>query len=86
MGIIGALSLTHIAKPLHKLFCKDAEFEWKNKEEEAFNTLKEKITKELVLRVPNFSKDWYILVDASKDGVLTQVTEVNGKGSYMPVC
>lgn len=55
------------------LFCKDAEFEWKNEQEEAFNTLKEKITKEPVLRAPNFSKDWYILVDASKDGVLTQV-------------
>lgn len=47
-GLIDCGVVPNVAKPLHKLLCKDAEFEWKSGQEEAFNTPREKLTKEPV--------------------------------------
>lgn len=62
-GLIDCGFVPNVAKQLLKLSCKDAEFEWKNEQEEAFNTPREKLTKERV----QLSAKTYIFADVSSD-------------------
>ena len=55
-----------IAKPLNDLTKKDKKFEWTNKCQESFNTLKQHFTKEPILLMPDHSKLCQIESDASK--------------------
>ena len=57
-----------IAKPLNDLTKKDKKFEWNNKCQESFDTLKRCFTKEPVLLMPDHSKLFQIESDASKSG------------------
>lgn len=64
-----------IARPLTKLTVKDVAFDWQKEHQEAFVELKEKITQNPVLELPDFSKDFILTTDASDLGtgaVLTQ--------------
>lgn len=83
------MNYAKIARPLHKLLCKDTEFQWGDEQQEAFDSLRERLTTEPVLQAPDSKQDWYIFTDASKDcigRVWTQLTEANAKSNYMPVC
>ena len=69
-----------IAKPLNNLTKKDRKFEWTNKCQESFDTLKQCFTEEPILLMPNHSKLFQIESDTSKvatGAVLTQ-TDLNG--------
>src|SRR3954454_18919398 len=73
--------LSKIARPLYALLKKDVPFQWKNQQQEAFNYLKETLTKAPILSYPEFDKPFVIFTDASKIGlgaVLSQKRE-NGK-------
>ena len=51
---------------------------WGDKEQKAFATLKEKLTEDVTLKFPDFSKDFILTTDASEDsigGVLQQEDE-----------
>ena len=54
-----------IAKPLTELTSESVPFTWGPAQAEAFDTLKQKLCEEPVLRAPDFTKPWYILTDAS---------------------
>ena len=73
-----------IAGPMTKLLRKNTPFEWTEKCEESFQTLKEKLTTAPVLAVPETGKDYTVYCDASKNGigcVLMQDRKVIAYGS-----
>ena len=56
----------NIAKPLNELMKKDTKFEWNESCENAFQTLKYKLTSEpIVLKFPDYDKQFILYTDAS---------------------
>jgi hypothetical protein len=49
-----------IAHPLYALLKKDVAWTWSEEAQEAFNTLKEKLSEFPILRIFNFSKDFIL--------------------------
>ena len=71
-------SFSKITKPLNELTRKDVPFIWEDKHETAFNTLRDLVTSEPVLRQPQLDKPFEVEVDASGfalGGVLLQRQE-----------
>ena len=58
-----------IARPLHLLTCKGAEFRWTEECEAAFRSLKDKLTSTPVLAYPCFDEDFILKTDASIMGL-----------------
>lgn len=71
-----------ISAPLTKLLKKDAIWAWDHTHNQAFETLKSKLTSDSVLTIFDPNKDKILYTDASREGVagiLTQVTEEGEK-------
>ena len=73
-----------LSRPLTKLTCKDKVFEWTHECRKAFNTLKESLCDQPILKYADTKKGYTLYTDASKygwAGVLTQThhTEIEGK-------
>ena len=69
-----------IAKPINQLLKKETEFIWGEKQQKAFETIKERLTNSPVLAHPNFDKEFHLFTDASGVGigaVLSQINENN---------
>jgi hypothetical protein len=60
---------SHIAAPLHKLLKKNAPYEWTVNQEQAFQTLKEKLILAPVLKYPDFNQRFILTTDASEEGL-----------------
>ncbi|GJV41684.1 putative reverse transcriptase domain-containing protein [Tanacetum coccineum] len=58
-----------IAKPMTKLTQKKVKFEWGDKQEAAFQLLKQKLCSALILALPKGSEDFIAYCDASKKGL-----------------
>ena len=58
-----------LASPLNELVKKDVSFNWGEKQESAFQQLKEKLTNAPILALPNFSKTFELECDASGVGI-----------------
>jgi hypothetical protein len=58
-----------IAASLHALLKKDVEFEWTLEQENAFQSLKAKLTKQPILQYPDFAKEFILTTDASNQGL-----------------
>ncbi|GJX16242.1 putative reverse transcriptase domain-containing protein [Tanacetum coccineum] len=58
-----------IGKPMTKLTQKKVKFEWGDKQEEAFQLLKQKLCSAPILALPEGSKDFIAYCDASKKGL-----------------
>jgi hypothetical protein len=58
-----------IAAPLHELTKKGVSFAWDPPQEEAFNTLKDKLTHAPLLQLPDFQKVFELKCDASDIGL-----------------
>ena len=58
-----------IARPLHCLTRKGVNFEWTDRCEESFQTLKEKLTSALVLTLPEGNEGFEVYSDASHQGL-----------------
>jgi hypothetical protein len=65
-----------IAKPLTELTRTETEFVWKERQETAFNCLKEKLCSSEVLAFPDFKSDFILTTDASKVGVAAILSQV----------
>ncbi|GJS33908.1 putative reverse transcriptase domain-containing protein [Tanacetum coccineum] len=61
--------LPKIAKPLTKLTQKNVKFEWEEKEEEAFQLLKQKLCSARILALPEGTKNFVVYYDASHKGL-----------------
>ncbi|GJU95771.1 reverse transcriptase domain-containing protein [Tanacetum coccineum] len=57
-----------ISKPLTKLTQKDTKYEWGKEEEEAFQTLKQKLCSALILALPEGTEDFVVYYDTSLKG------------------
>ncbi|GJX49022.1 putative reverse transcriptase domain-containing protein [Tanacetum coccineum] len=60
---------SNIAKPMTKLTQKKVKFEWGDKQETAFQLLKQKLCSALILTLPKRSKDFIVYCDASIKGL-----------------
>nr|GEY02324.1 putative reverse transcriptase domain-containing protein [Tanacetum cinerariifolium] len=58
-----------IAKPMTKLTQKNVKFEWGDKQEVAFHSLKQKLCSAPILALPEGSEDFVVYCDASKKGL-----------------
>jgi hypothetical protein len=58
-----------VAKPLHELTKDNVEFEWSDKHQKAFETLRNALITPPILAFPNFDREFIIATDASKYGV-----------------
>lgn len=58
-----------IALPLYKLLREENEFQFLEKEKNAFESIKKALTNEPILKLPNFEKRFYLYTDASKFGL-----------------
>nr|GFB08161.1 putative reverse transcriptase domain-containing protein [Tanacetum cinerariifolium] len=58
-----------VAKPMTKLTQKKVEFEWGDKQEEAFQLLKQELCSAPILALPEGSEDFTVYCDASNKGV-----------------
>ena len=68
-----AVPLTDLTKKL-----KRNEVEWTSEHEKAFQTLKEAILQEPVLKMPDFSLPFYLQTDASKNGAGAALLQMHG--------
>jgi hypothetical protein len=62
-------NFSKIAKPLTELLKKNAPFEWNQRTEDAFVSLKEILTTEPLLQYPDFSKPFVLTTDASSEAL-----------------
>jgi hypothetical protein len=58
-----------IAAPLTEIVKKSVGFKWNDKQDEAFNLLKDKLLSAPVLALPNFTKAFEVECDASSIGI-----------------
>lgn len=70
LGLVGYYrkfikDFSKIAQPLNDLLKKDVPFEWTQKQENSFQTLKSKLTTAPLLQYPNFNEEFVITTDAS---------------------
>ena len=73
-----------LSRPLMKLTCKDKVFEWTHECKKAFNTLKESLCEQPILKYADTKKGYTLYTNASKygwAGILTQLhtTKIEGK-------
>ncbi|GKA21670.1 reverse transcriptase domain-containing protein [Tanacetum coccineum] len=74
LGLVGYYrrfieNFSKIAKPLTSLTQKNQKYEWGEKEEEAFQTLKNKLCDAPILSLPNGIEDLIVYCDASSQGL-----------------
>lgn len=77
-------NFSKITQPMTNLTKKRVEFVWTNECETAFQTLKQKLINSPILKYPDFSREFKLIVDASDfacGGILTQ----NYDGIDMPI-
>ena len=65
-----------IAKPMSELLRKDAPFLWSERQQSAFETLKESLCSEQVLAYPNFDSQFILTIDSSKIAVAAVLSQV----------
>lgn len=74
LGLIGYYrrflsDFSKVAKPLYELLKKGVTYVWGDKQENAFQMLKEKLLNPPILQYPDFSKPFIITTDASQEAI-----------------
>lgn len=75
-----------IAAPLHKLTKKDTPYTWEDKHQQAYQTLKDKLTSADVLAHPNYTKPFILYTDACIDGFGAILSQIGEDGKEHPIC
>ncbi len=78
-------SFSEKAKPLHKLLEKEQPYKWKDNQQEAFDTLKQKLITAPILAYPNFSKTFILATDASYHGYGATLSQIGKDKKEHPV-
>ena len=78
-------NLVELMKPLQKLLNKDAKFEWTNEGKDAFKSIKDYISKSLVLISPDNSKEFQIFSFASEDTIAGVLLQKRTEGQEQPI-
>ena len=90
LGLVGYYrqfiqNFSSIAKPLNWLLQKDVVYEWKTAQQEAFETLKKRLTIAPILAYPNFKKTFILATDASYFGYGATLSQVDSNGKEHPI-
>ena len=82
VGFYGAFvkNFSRIAEPLHALKRKNATFVWGELQQLAFEELKRRISTPPVLQVPDFSKEFVLVCDASEVAISAVLNQRSEKG------
>jgi hypothetical protein len=75
----------HLARPLNLLTRKDAIWQWGDKEQTAFNTLKTRVTSEPILAQPDLTEQFTLEVDASGYAVGAVLLQRKADGKLHPI-
>nr|GFA64698.1 putative reverse transcriptase domain-containing protein [Tanacetum cinerariifolium] len=67
--VIDSQGFSKVAKPMTKLTQRKVKFEWGDKQEEAFQRLKQKLCSAPILALPKGSEDFIVYCDASNKGL-----------------
>ena len=78
-------NFTKIAHPLHALTRKGAPFHWTKECQEAFTSLKHKLSSAPVLVYPDFCKDFVLETDASIRGLGAVLSQKQSDGKLHPI-
>ena len=76
---------SHIARPLNELTRKDTLWTWGERQQEAFETLKKRITSEPVLKQPQLEQQFEVEVNASGYAIGAVLMQRDEKGKRHPV-
>ena len=76
---------SHIAKPLNKLTRKDTLWIWERRQQEAFETLRKRITLEPVLKQPQLDQQFEVEVNASGYTIGAVLMQGDEKGKRHPI-
>nr|GFA36421.1 putative reverse transcriptase domain-containing protein [Tanacetum cinerariifolium] len=87
LGLVGYYrrfveGFSKVAKPITKLTQRKVEFEWGDKQEAAFQLLKQKLCSSPILALPKGSKDFIVYYDASNKGLGTVLMQREKVISY----
>nr|GEV31441.1 putative reverse transcriptase domain-containing protein [Tanacetum cinerariifolium] len=74
--------MNQIARPMTKLTQKKVKFEWGDKQEEAFQIIKQKLCSASILALPEGSKDFIVYCDASIKGLGTMLMQMEKVIAY----
>src|SRR5581483_9694113 len=74
-------NVSKIAKPINQLLQKEIKFKWKEKQQEAFEKLKQKLINHPILIYPNYQKPFLVITDASGIGLGAVLAQENDKGN-----
>ena len=74
-----------VAEPLHRLTRKDVVFKWSPQCQEAFTTLKRKLTEAPVLAYPAFGQEFVLETDASISGLGAVLSQKQADGKIHPI-
>ena len=72
-----------IAKPLYKLFEKDAKFAWDNDYQESFEELRSHLTTAPIVRAPNWQLSFEVMCDASDLAIGAVLGQREGRKPYV---
>ena len=76
---------SHIARPLNELTRKDTPWTWGERQQEAFEMLRKRITSELVLKQPQLEQQFEVEVDASGYAIGAVLMQRDENGKKHPV-
>ena len=76
---------SHIARPLNELTRKDTPWIWERRQQEAFETLRKRITSEPVLKQPQLDQQFEVEVDTSGYAIGAVLMARDEKGKRHPV-
>ena len=71
---------SRIATPLNKLLRKDEPYDWKDKQQRAFDSLKERLITAPILIYPDFEKSFTLYTDASGTGIGAVLSQIGNDG------
>ena len=74
-----------IAKPMTLLTQKDQEFNWGEKQQKAFDQLKQILIEEIVLTHPDMDKPFIVSTDASGEGLGAIISQEDENGNVRPI-
>ena len=77
-------NFSKIAKPLTELLRKNTPFEWNQRAEDAFVTLKKLLTNEPLLQYPDFARPFVLTTDASNEA-LGAILSQSPNGQDLPL-
>ena len=76
---------SHITRPLNELTRKDTQWTWGKRQQEAFKSLRKRITSEPLLKQPQLDQQFKVEVDASGYAIGAVLMQKDKKGKRHPI-